>query len=240
MTWTPPPPVAAAPVVETARRDDQVRTALFTFGVLLVVGVIMGFVWAAWSPARPPGVELPAGTIQINESEAFAAADGRFALITALVGLIAGITVWFFRSSRGPWVAGALVLGGLAGAWVMEIIGHLAGGGTNSGPPQAEIPHLPLSLHLTGLYMLEGLLAVLVYSILVAFAVDDDLGRPDPARDAARRRPGPDQQPAVPQQSVQPEYLLQHGGADGNGPGLPQQDQFPTQDPGQGPQTFPG
>lgn len=226
-------------------RNDELRAAATVTAALIVLGAVLGFVWAAWSPARPPGVQLPAGTVQINESEAFAAGDGRFAIIAAVVGLAAGIGLWWWRSVRGPWIALALVAGGLAGAWTMEKVGHAAGGGTNSGPPQTAIRHLPLDLHMTGLYALEALLAVLVYSVLVAFAVDDDLGRPDPERDAARRTvpagwpgqpdsPAQPEPPAQPDPLVQPEYLVQNAGAHGDGAGLPQQGQLPTQDPGQG------
>lgn len=192
---------------------------------LILLGIVLGFVWAAWSPPRPPGVQLSAGTVQINESEAFAAADGRFAVIAAVVGLAAGLVLWRWRTVRGPLVALSLVVGGLAGAWSTATVGHLAGHGTNHGPPQTEIVHLPLSLHLTGLYALEALLAVLVYSVLTAFAVEDDLGRPDPERDAARRRPA---------DLVQPQYVVQHSWAHGDGAGLAQQDELAPQDPSQG------
>ena len=43
---------------------------------------------------------------------------------------------------------------------------------------------MPLWVQMHGLLFLEATLAVLVYSLFVAFAVDDDLGRPDPVRAA--------------------------------------------------------
>jgi len=209
-------------------RTQQIAAAVVTGG-LIVLGAVLGLVWAAWSPARPPGARIPGGTVQINESEAFAAADGRFALITAVVGLAAGGLLWYRRSSRGPWVAAALGVGGLAGAWVMAQVGHLVGGGTNNGALYTRIDHLPLTLHMTGFFGVEGVLAVLVYSVLAAFAVDDDLGRPDPARDSARGVPAYQNQYF--DRSVAPEYLVQYGGTDGDRAGLPQQGEFPTQDP---------
>jgi hypothetical protein len=208
-------------------RNEQLRAAVIVFVGLVVLGAILGLVWAWWSPPRPPGVQLPAGTVQINESESFAAGDMRFAIITGLVGILAGVAIWFRREMRGPVTALALCLGGLAGAGLTSVVGNVVGGGTNKGPANTEILHLPLSLHLHGFYLLEGLLAALIYSILVAFAVDDDLGRPDPVRDQLRAKP-------VVDDLVQPQYLLQYRGADGDGAGLPQQDQLPPQDPGQG------
>jgi hypothetical protein len=235
-------------LARTPQRNDQLRFAALVVVALIVAGVLIGLLWAWWTPAGPPGVELKAGTVQINESETFAAGDGRFAVLTGLLGLIAPFLAWFARSSRGPWVAFALGLGGLAGAWVAGLVGHLAGGGTNSGPPNTEIPHLPLNVHMTGLIMVEGALAVLVYSVLTAFAVDDDLGRPDPVRDALRpvalvgagygygapSPGGPVPGGPTPGDSVQPQNLSQDGWAHGDAPGLAQQYQFPPQDPGQG------
>jgi len=214
-------PVAA--VVPSPDARAQRLTAAVVTGGLIVLGAVLGLVWAWWSPTRPPGVRIPGGTVQLNESEAFAAADGRFGLITAVVGLLAGGLVWYRRSSRGPWVAAALAVGGLAGAWVMAQVGHLVGGGTNDGKLYTKIDNLPLSLHMTGLFGVEALLAVFVYSVLAAFAVDDDLGRPDPDRDAARR---PSAEPLI-----SPQYLVQHRGTDGNGPGLSEQGELPPQDP---------
>jgi hypothetical protein len=212
----------------TPARNDPLRFAAFIVLALIVVGVVLGLIWAWWTPAGPPGVQLPAGTVQINESETFAAGDGRFVVLTGLVGLLAAFAAWFARPARGPLVAFALGLGGLAGAWVTGLVGHLAGGGTNSGPPNTEIPHLPLNVHMTGLIMVEGALALLLYSILTAFAVDDDLGRPDPTRDALRA-------PALVgsmEGLVQPQHFSQDGWAHGDAPGLPEQDEFPPQDPG--------
>ena len=224
MTATVDPAVDPS-VIRDARRE-QLRAGAVVVAALAVLGALLGLVWALWSPARPPGVQLPAGTVQINESESFAAGDMRFAIITGVVGLVAGLALWFRRETRGPAMGAALILGGLAGAGLTELVGNLVGGGTNDGPPQTAIPHLPLSLHLHGLYLFEALLAVLVYSMLVAFAVDDDLGRPDPVRDGFRPPP-----PGL--GLVQPQYLLQYGRTDGDGPGFPQQGQFPPQDPGQ-------
>ena len=227
LTADAPPDLPAA--VDT--RGQQRAAAVITAS-LIVLGAVLGVIWEAWSPARPPGVRIPGGTVQYSEtSESFAASDGRFALIVAIVGLAAGAVVWSRRSVRGPWVAFALAVGGLAGSWVMAEVGHLLGHGTNDGKLYTKIPHLPLSLHMTGLFAIEALLAVLVYSVLAAFAVDDDLGRPDPGRDLARRRPG-----VEPPRSdlIAPEYLVEYRGADGNGAGLPQQHEFPAQDPGDG------
>ena len=57
---------------------------------------------------------------------------------------------------------------------------------------------------------------MLVYSLFVAFAARDDLGRPDPVRDDAVRQ-------------FVPVTSRTHGGGYGDGPGAPQQRNLPPQ-----------
>jgi hypothetical protein len=75
--------------------------------------------------------------------------------------------------------AAALAVGGLVGSAVTEWVGHLLAGGRDTGAVNTIVTHLPLSVHMRGLLMLEGAAAVLVYSLFAAFAQDDDLGRPE-------------------------------------------------------------
>jgi hypothetical protein len=76
------------------------------------------------------------------------------------------------------------------------------------------IAHLPLSLHMTGLLLTEPAFALLVYGMAAAFAVSDDLGRPDPVRERllVRRVRDP-----------------QYGGGDGDASGVPQQSDLAAQ-----------
>jgi hypothetical protein len=80
----------------------------------------------------------------------------------------------------------ALTIGGLAGAAITDLVGHLIRGPGNDYTCGSEtgkcIEHLPLSVHMHALLLLEPLLAVLAYGLLVAFTARDDLGRPDPVR----------------------------------------------------------
>ena len=201
-------------------------------GAMLVVGVLVGVIWSAWSPAGPRGGILKAG-IQADETESFVAGDGRFALLTGLVGVLAGIVAWYLRRHRGSLVALALVAGGLGGSLVADGIGHLIRGSGSTYPCGTEtgkcVEHLPLWVQMHGLLFLQAALAVLVYSLFVAFAVDDDLGRPDPVR--ASRRTG----------SVGPQGGVEQPGRDGDGPGpayehhlAPQYPDQPVQPPGGG------
>ena len=91
-------------------------------------------------------------------------------------------------------IALALAVGGLGGSLLTLLVGHVVRG---SGPDYACASdtgrcteHLPLGVQSHGLLFLEAALAVFVYSLFVAFAVADDLGRPDP-RHRGRPAPGP-------------------------------------------------
>lgn len=151
-------------------------------GALAVLGAVLGIVWEAWSPPGPLGVVLSAG-IEADESEAFVAGDGRFALITVIVGLVAGVVTWYLRRVRGPYLAVALAVGALAGAALTDLVGWALRGDGRSytcGDGTTKcIDHLPLTVHMHSLWFLEAAVALLVYSLFVAFAVADDLGRPD-------------------------------------------------------------
>jgi hypothetical protein len=157
-----------------ANRDAWV--AVFTVLALAAVGVLLGLVWWRISPARPPGYVIDAGIIP-GESESFVAGDGRFAILTALAGIIAALILWSRVSWRGPVALVALALGSVVGALCTAATGRLLGGGHASGKSGTTIEHLPLQLHATALLALEAFLAVLCYGALVLFSSRDDLGR---------------------------------------------------------------
>jgi len=211
---------APAPGRRTAQGATRVewrarlRAAALIVLVLAVVGALLGILWAWWSPPVPAGEVLRGGLLR-DEKEGFVAADGRFVVITASVGLVAGIGLWFVRAQRGPVTAVALGVGGLVGSILTALVGYLVGGGTTSAPVGTIIPHLSLEVQMHGVYLFEAIIAVLAYAILVAFAAADDLGRPDPFHDDARARRR--------SRSVGPEGSLQDPGSHGNGAGLPQQ-----------------
>lgn len=160
---------------------DEVRAGLVIVVVLAVAGALLGVLWQWWSPPGPLGYVVAPGAVQPDETEAFIAADGRFAVIAAAVGLVAAVVVWRRKQSRGPVAAAALAVGGLLGALLMAMVGHALAGGQAGGKPDTVLHHLPLTVHIRGLLLLEAAVAVLVYSLFASFAADDDLGRPDPS-----------------------------------------------------------
>jgi hypothetical protein len=158
---------------------------------------------------------VPGGTVT-TETEQWIAADGRFAVIAAALGLVFALLAWRIRRIRGALPVLALAVGGIAGGLLTELVGRLLKGGASGGPVNTKHAHLTLVVHMHGLLFLEALVAVLVYAVLVAFAAEDDLGRPDPWHRS---------QPA----SVDGGGDLHGGGWDGDGPGPAQEGQLPPQ-----------
>jgi hypothetical protein len=186
--------------------------------LLWALGGVLGLIWQWWSPAGPAGYVIRPGVVQPDETESFVAGDGRYAVLTVAVGIAAGLLVWFLAVARGTLAALALAAGCLGGAVLTEFVGHWTGGGTADGRANTVLAHLPLSLHMGGLRYAEAAAAMLVYGLCVAFTVHDDLGRPDPLRDAVR--------------SVRADVQLQDVGSDGDRPGGPQQGDLTPQQHG--------
>jgi hypothetical protein len=151
-----------------------------------------------------------------TETEQWVAADGRFAVIAAVLGVAFALLAWRVRRVRGALPVLALTVGGIVGGLLTELVGRVLKGGASGGPVNTRHAHLNLVVHMHGLLFLEALVAVLVYAVLVAFAAQDDLGRPDPWREP---------QPA----SVDGGGDLHGGGWDGDSAGPAQQGQFPPQ-----------
>jgi hypothetical protein len=161
-----------------APRED-VRAGAYLVLALAVLGALLGILWHWWSPPGPLGYVVAPHVVQPDETEAFIAGDGRFAVICASAGLLAGLVAWFRRSRRGPVTALALGLGGLLGSYLTGVVGHALAGGTGNGQSNTLLRHLPLSVHMHGLFLLEATVAVLVYGVCASFAAEDDLGRPE-------------------------------------------------------------
>jgi Protein of unknown function (DUF2567) len=192
-----------------ASRRELIAGSYLVAG-LAVLGAVLGVLWQWWSPPGPLGYVVAPRAIQPAESEAFIAADGRFALICASTGLVAGLAAWSHKPSRGPVTALALAVGGMLGSLLTDLVGHLLGGGSSDGKQGTILHELPLSVHMRGLLLLEAALAVLVYGLCVSFAAADDLGRPD-------------------KPSVRVADEMQFGAGDRNAAGAVQQQYFPPQ-----------
>jgi Protein of unknown function (DUF2567) len=169
----PPATASAGPVV--TRREALV--ALLTVVGLVVLGVLLGVLWAKISPDRPRGLVIDAGIIP-DETESFVASDGRFAILTAIAGVLAALVLWSRPAWRGPAALIGLAVGGALGALATDGIGRWLGGGSTGGPVDTTIDALPLQVHAVVLLGVETMFAMLCYGVLALFSTRDDLGNP--------------------------------------------------------------
>lgn len=207
-------PAATLPAVDIARdrwiTRSELRLAGITIAVLAAVGAATGLGWAAWARTATRGLVYTKTAIIPDETEGFISSDGRFAVLTAVIGLAAGALIWQRRDQRGPVAVAGLGIGALIGALLTDLVGHLVGGGTTSGTVGTVLPRLPLQVHAYGFVLVEALFAVGCYVICAAFINPDDLGRPSAG-------------------SVRGGVELQQPGGHGDGSGAGQQDDLAPQ-----------
>jgi hypothetical protein len=145
-TWAPPPapapgawesfptpygdPVATGAPFGTALRRESagIRQDLPLAATVVVVvtalGVPAGLLWHRWS-ARPKVVEVQGGISVLPATDTgFFGVTAWFSGITAAVGIAVGLLVWLVSRRRGPLIPVALVLGGLAAAFVARMVGE--------------------------------------------------------------------------------------------------------------------
>jgi len=114
-----------------------VRRAAAWFAVTLagsaLLGLLAGLIWGAAAP-RALLREVGSGTAQLVNAEttAFIAADAWFCGIAVVAGLLTGLVGYRFASARrddaaGPASAAGLILGAIAGSFVMLWIGEQIG-----------------------------------------------------------------------------------------------------------------
>jgi hypothetical protein len=182
----------------------------------LVIGVAIGLAWLAWSPTsvsylldsgNGTGIVVPA------ESEAQVAADGRYALLTVLAGLLFGLLAWRLRSNRGPVTLVVLAVSSLVSSLLALAAGQLLSDGEH-GTTLNTAFHPPLVLHATAAIFLQPLFAVLVYTVFVGLSGDQQLGRdPHPVEPAAQPADGGSVRESG---SIAPDGSITGDGADGS------------------------
>jgi predicted histidine transporter YuiF (NhaC family) len=149
---------------------QELTVAIWVVATLALIGVLAAVFWA-WA--------TPTMTYQINDSGQLAvlttepeqpvAADGWFAIIAVVVGLLAGFRVWWHTRGHEPGVVGGLIVGGLLGSMTMLAVGGLlrpsdledaasAGAGTRL--------HAGLAVHAPGVLLLESVAALLLWLLL--------------------------------------------------------------------------
>ena len=105
-----------------------------------LLGAGAGFLWSAVAPRALIEVLGPGSVLPVNpETSAFIAADGWFALLTVIGGIISGLLGYALavRRQGAPAMAGVLVAG-LAAALLAKWIGQQSGAARVSAPPHGR------------------------------------------------------------------------------------------------------
>jgi Protein of unknown function (DUF2567) len=169
----------------------EVRTDLrSSAGIVLALaltGVPTGLLWWLLAPRADFRV-TDTGPVAIGDvsAELLVADDAVFALLLAVVGLLAGIAAWFLRRRRGVATVVALALGTCLTAAVAWQVGEFLGG----GPSAAQLADVgarvttALSLGSLAALAIAPFTALLAYVAAVLYARDDGLGRTEPAGEA--------------------------------------------------------
>lgn len=139
--------------------------------VLALLGPPAGLLWAAIAPEVKYVVVSGRTVFADPEGQAVIGVDGRFAVITALAGVLCGVLA-YLAGGRGNDIALVLGLavGGVAAALLAWKTGHLIGldkfERAVRGAPDGRTATGPADLQATGVLVFWPLLAVATYGLL--------------------------------------------------------------------------
>lgn len=171
----------------------------------LIVGIGLGLIWLAWSPHSVAyNLDLGSGhgtIIPAGEGESLIAADGRFAVLTGIAGLVFGLAAWQLRDLRGRFALVAIVTSSLVASVLAKFTGQLLSGGHKTAAINTAF-RPQLTLHATSALFLQALLAGLIYTMFVGLSGDPHLGRPEPDPAVATEVPAALQAPPDPSWSA--------------------------------------
>jgi hypothetical protein len=161
----------------------DVRSAARVALVIALLGVPLGLLWAVVSPHAPVVITRDGAVLADYRQEVFVGADGTFALIGLLTGVVVGAAVYLWRRARGPWMALGVALGSLAGGYVAWKTGHQVGLDefrrlVEEGRNGQRFVR-PVDLRAKGVLFVQPLVAVIVYVLAAGWSRFDDLGRVD-------------------------------------------------------------
>ncbi|HEU5268676.1 MAG TPA: hypothetical protein VFU36_02045 [Jatrophihabitans sp.] len=180
MSLTGDRPRAGRLVAALPQRRPLIRLVL----AQQLTGIALGLIWVSWSPrsvsylldsGNGVGVVLPA------QSETQIAADGRYAVLTVLAGLVFGLLSWRVRRNRGPVALVVLTVSSLLGSLLALATGQLLSNGQHAKELNTAF-HPGLVLHGTAEVFLQALFATLVYTVFVGLTGDRELGRGETGR----------------------------------------------------------
>lgn len=120
-TWSTTPTVLPS---AKGRWVEDVRVFVVTVAVMVLLGAPAGLLWAAVAPhytvrVTDQGLQFD----NIESTKAFIGADGAYAVVVLVLGLLCGALAWRFGRRGGPWTVAGLVLGGVLAALVAAEVG---------------------------------------------------------------------------------------------------------------------
>lgn len=191
----------------------QLRIWGVTAGVVAILGVPAGLLWAWISPRTGFVIVRHKAYLVDPESQAPIGTDARFALIGVLLGLACGVVAYWRAGRRNevPLVLG-LTTGGILASLIAWGLGHRFGLSnfehlTATGADNTRVDGPP-SLGAHGVLLLWPLLAVVIFGLLESLdlagrtfarrnappppATEDEPGPPNPESEHAARSAGPE------------------------------------------------
>ncbi len=111
--------------VQTYREEGV--TGLFTLAVCVLLGAPAGLLWSALAPHAKVVINANGANFADGITEDFIAADGWFAGVVFVVGLLTGVLAWWLARGSGPFVVVGLAVGGLIAAFVAAEVGMRPG-----------------------------------------------------------------------------------------------------------------
>jgi len=164
------------------------RRTLTTVGlviaVLAVAGAPLGVLWHFLAPAVPV-INAGNGRIVVNDPapEEYIAADGWFAMLGFVFGVVAAIGGWLvLRRYRGPWLLVAVTIGCLlmpVVAWQCgRLIGLSAYRDWRLSSAQGATFAAPADLHAYGILLVPAFAAAILLTLLAGWSNDPNLDEP--------------------------------------------------------------
>lgn len=169
LTVSAPSARRAIPTAVHRRRSHSARAGLVT----AAVGLPAGLVWWLVAPRAALIVTAGGGVFPHQpENKAYIAADGWFAVVALVAGVLTGALVWARWRRGGVEAVAGLTAGGLLGALVAFAVGKLLGS-VDVAARAAEagvgaVIQAPLDVRAYGVLCLWPIAAVTVFLALVA------------------------------------------------------------------------
>ncbi|WP_084487569.1 DUF2567 domain-containing protein [Nocardia sienata] len=158
----------------------EVRAALVLMLAVVLASALVGALWGLLAPTeRVLVVEPGRGAALVGESLHRFDATALFTGAGAVTGFLSAVVAWRWRRMRGPLQSAGLLLGSVAGAWIMAWFGNAVVAWDNPrphDPPVGQIVALPVELGTQLALVVQPLLAGLVILLLAGLSPAEDLG----------------------------------------------------------------